>query len=607
MVKRIFKISTLIALYICWCTPVFCEKISLAIDGVEKKQRSDGSIEYMVPQGSPFVLDVAVSANKELQSNRIDIAGLDRFSVMGQGTSQQISTINGVMSFQKTVHVTLASSQEGVYTIGPASITIDGNPVQSNTIFVNVSKDVKPKDSQGYDSGNGNGHASNVKVFCKLVADKKQAVCFEPITVHLKIYTNAALHGLELVKMPTFTDFLSKEIKKIENKRETVDGQQFDVTEKTFVVFPLKEGVKKISPATIVAGIPESRTKKKRRGFMDEDFFFDFFGPRFSNRQIDSNALEITVKPIPEHSGILHGAGIFTTWHAHLEKDMVSVNEPVVFTITLEGRGNLENVAVPKLNLPSTVKYYESKTTIDEDLSVAYVGGKKTFEFILQASQPGQLEIPAQNFTFFDTLSKTFKTLKTDPFSLKVTGVAAPAPTAQSNQQSQEPEQQEPEAPKTQEKKDDINFIIEECEHKESPAPLPLWLFFILLLCPFIFLGSIRRSLIALARGNFFKKDSMSKYSKELSGILKTQNVQELYQFFLAVLAAKYNVSVHDVTQDWIEQTLAKDQWSLSKIDEFNSYLAICAQVNFSFNKEQKKHSDEMLKKAEYWFLNITK
>jgi hypothetical protein len=587
--------------------PVFSEKISLTIDGVEKKQRSDGTVEYMVPQGSPFVLDVSVSANKELQSNKIDVAGLDKFSVMGQGSSQQFSTINGVMSFQKTIHVTIASSQEGVYTVGPAHITIDGNHVESNTIFVNVSKDVKSNGSQGSGSGQVGGQSGDVKVFCKLSTDKKQAVRFEPIVVRLKIYTNTALHSLELVKIPTFNDFLSKEIKKIENKRETIDGQQFDVTEKTFVIFPLKEGVKKITPATIVAGIPEARTKKKRRGFMDEDFFFDFFGPRFSNRQIDSNALEITVNPVPEHSGILGGVGIFTTWHAQLEKDMISVNEPVVFTVTLEGRGNLENVAVPKLNLPASVKYYESKTTIDEDVSVAYVGGKKTFEFILQASQPGQLEIPEQVFTFFDTQSKTFKTLKTEPFTLKVTGVAVPAPTVQSTPQSPTPEQQEQEAPVPQEKKDDIHFIMEECDHKEAPAPLPLWLFVMLLFAPLVFWGNILRSLVSIARGNFYKKNSMGAYTKELSVIIKTQSVQELYQFFIAVLAAKYHVSVHEVTQDWIEQVLEKDQWAGSKIDEFSSYLSLCAQVNFSFNKEQKKHSDEMLKKAEYWFLNITK
>jgi hypothetical protein len=99
----------------------------------------------------------------------------------------------------------------------------------------------------------------------------------------------------------------------------------------------------------------------------------------------------------------------------------------------------------------------------------------------------------------------------------------------------------------------------------------------------------------------------MIAYKKELYGIIKTKSVQDLYQFFIAVLAAKYTVPVHEVTQDWIVTQLLKDQWTEAKIDEFSTYLATVAQVNFSFNKEQKKYGDEMLKKAEYWFLNITK
>src|SRR5581483_8503416 len=63
-----------------------------------------------------------------------------------------------------------------------------------------------------------------------------------------------------------------------------------------------------------------------------------------------------------------------------------------------------------------------------------------TFEYIVQGSQAGEWTLPSQEFTYFDTTTRKYRTLKTEPLVITITpsplkkqhapAVASPVSTA---------------------------------------------------------------------------------------------------------------------------------------------------------------------------------
>ena len=55
---------------------------------------------------------------------------------------------------------------------------------------------------------------------------------------------------------------------------------------------------------------------------------------------------------------------------------------------------------MPTLDLPKNVKYYKSKEEFEADSSLGLLGGRKSFEYILQVTCACELEIPKQLLTY---------------------------------------------------------------------------------------------------------------------------------------------------------------------------------------------------------------
>jgi hypothetical protein len=256
------------------------------------------------------------------------------------------------------------------------------------------------------------------------------------------------------------------------------------------------------------------------------------------------------------------------------------------------------------LALPETFKYYDSKTSINEDLSTAYKGGNKRFEFIVQALQPGTLTIPSQTFSFFDVTSKTYTSLKTEPISLEVkqrastNHVTPPMPISDREQESDKPQH-----PMVQ----DINFIREDANiHQPSTAPLPWWLFILLLIMPLVIYQ--RRLLTMLSdRWRSNAQRATSRLEKDFKALIASNNASQLYVFFLQVFALHNNIEQTTVSEDWIEQNLKQQGWEDVKIAEFMDYLGLCARFHFSPHTINATDHKQLLEKAHYWFVLLTK
>ena len=70
-----------------------------------------------------------------------------------------------------------------------------------------------------------------------------------------------------------------------------------------------------------------------------------------------SNSLSLEVQPLPQS---LHISGVYTM-HTHIDKSSTTAGEPVTFTLSLKGEGNIKNLDFLTLEIPHTLIYENNR------------------------------------------------------------------------------------------------------------------------------------------------------------------------------------------------------------------------------------------------------
>ncbi len=590
-------------------------EVKLRLIGTENvRDVKSGKVMPTAYVGENFKIEAVVSGGGR-NIGDIQINGLDRLNVTGRNQSTSISVINSSFSSENTFIYDVVSNEEGDFELGPATVEQNGKTIESVPRKLNF-KVIQKKDGtvvRGGKSRTQNAQDNEYEVFCKLEIDKEKVFVGEPVLLKVNIYNRGKIlqFGLE---PPKFPGFLTKEIPEVLKRTEQINNKVYSVLEKRFHLLPLEEGVKQISPVNVDFNIPVVRKRKNPgflgKSFFDDDFFAGFMGQTVETKRANSNSLQIKVDPLPEHKGFVDGVGKFDTFKLDVDKKDAIINEPILLSVEVAGKGNLDQVVAPRLKFPENFKTYESKTDLKEDLNKDYIGGKKRFEFVLQVGKVGECKIPEQQFTYFDVDSKTYKTLKSAPINLMINqppegqGAQTFAPFSQDDDKPSEPEKVS--------YKQDIHFIEEDISSitKKERKTVPIWLFLILILMPFLYYFKNKFVPLGIWFSNKFlhrykARKSLSKFKKDLDIIIKKENLSELYPFFINYFAAKFGVEASSVTEDWIENKLKKAKWQEARVSDFLNHLNKCASLTFAVGAKIDLDYKKMLEKSQYWFFML--
>jgi len=591
-------------------------EVKLQLIGIENvKDNKSNKIIPTAYVGENFKIEAVVSGGGR-NIGEIQINGLDKLNIIGRNQSSSISVINSNFSATNTFVYDVVSNEEGDFEIGPATVEQDGKTVESVPKKLNF-KVIQRKDGtivKGGEDKSQDTANSEYEVFCKLELDKEKVFVGEPVLLKVNIYNRGKILQLGL-EPPKFPGFLTKEISEISKKTEQVDSKMYSILEKRFHLIPLEEGVKQISPVNIDFNVQVVRKRGNPgflgKSFFDDDFFAGFMGQAIETKRATSNSLQVKVEPLPGHQGLVDGVGNFDLFKLDVDKKEAIINEPILLSIEIAGKGNLDQILAPKLKLPEIFKTYESKTDLQEDLTKDYVGGKKRFEFVLQVGKVGEWQIPEQLFTYFDVDSKTYKTLKTEPLNL----IIKQAPEGQGAQSLVPFSQNDDNKPSELEKvsyKQEIHFIEEDVSGvtKRERKTVPIWLFLVLICIPFLFYFKNRLSPIRLWFSDKFlhkykTQKSFFKLKRDLEEIIKKERVTEFYPFFINYFAAKFNVEVSSVTEDWIENKLKKAKWQEARVSDFLSFLNKCASLTFAAGIKIELDYKKLFEKSKYWFFML--
>ncbi|MBP8850951.1 MAG: protein BatD [Breznakibacter sp.] len=356
------------------------------------------------------------------EGSDITMPAMTDFAIlMGPSTSQSssIQIINGQMSRSVQFGFTyiLKASKEGTFTIPPATVVVNGNTIQSNSVQIQVLKNQGASQSSAAGGGESeiveSGSAFNDEdVIVKTYLSKSSVYQGEAVVATTKIYTRIGLDGISDVKQAENRDFLAQEIGSKDNNNwgyENINGKSYRVN--TFdqrLLIPQKSGRLTVDPTELEFLVRQRVTRQSNSIFDD---FFDG-GTRTVKKRVKSAPISINVKPLPSgapssFSGITGELNI----DASVSKTDAKTNDGITYKITLNGSGNHKFADAPKIKFPADFESYEPKVTTNIVNSAAGMKGTKVFEYLLIPRHAGNFTIPSVEFSYFNPQNGQYKTI----------------------------------------------------------------------------------------------------------------------------------------------------------------------------------------------------
>lgn len=349
--------------------------------------------------------------------------------LMGPSESRQSSfqMINGHTSTSSSITYTfiLCANKSGSFTIPPAHISVGDKTIASNAIKIQAVGSTRNSAGSGRRQDGGQPaatagtHISGSDLFIKVSANKQRVHEQEPILLTYKVYTLVDLTQLN-GKMPDLKGFHTQEIPLPQQKSfkvETYNGRPYrTVTWSQYVMFPQITGKLEI-PSITFDGVV---VQQNRSIDPFEAFFNGGSGYVEVKKKIKAPGLTIQVNPLPARpAGFSGGVGQFSI-SAQTDKSSVKANDPISLRVVVSGRGNLKLIKEPVVNFPKDFDKYSAKITDKTKLTANGVEGNMIYDIMAVPRHPGKYEIPPIEFTYYDTGSNAYKTIRTQTVAVNV-------------------------------------------------------------------------------------------------------------------------------------------------------------------------------------------
>ena len=522
---------------------------------------------------------------------------LNDFNVYsGPNQSTSMSYINGAMSQSVTLSYIIAAKKEGKFTIGPASVNVNGTTIQSNSFSIEVIKGAANQQSQG----NNNQVAQNPSapttenvsdnLFVKTIVSKTKAYLGEQITVTHKVYTRYQLRGFQDIKFPDYTGFWAQDVPnntQIQVTNENIDGVNYQVGElKRTYLFAQRSGKLEIEPMNIQCVVRKLSNKKPH------DVFEQFFGGGYEDAtySVKSKPVAIEILPLPEANkpADFMGAVGSYSFKAQISKDKIKANEAINLTITLTGKGNIKLVDPLKINFPEDFETYDPKTKENITAGVDGVSGTKTFDYLVIPRHEGDYKIDKINFSYFDPQKKQYVTLPSPQFNIHVDkGNANAAVASVFNPTSKED---------VKVLGNDIRYIktntitLKPKENYFFGSPM----FYLGILSPFFaFVGflfirrkniDLNKDVVALKSRKATKmaKKRLSLAERHLKSNEKEQFYIEIFKALYGYISDKLNIPAADLNKEHISNTLKTKSVNDNTIQQLITTLDNCEYARYA-------------------------
>ena len=565
--------------------------------GAAEPVRFTASAPSTVIVDKPFQLVYTVNATgKDLK-----VPEFTNFEVLAgpfESRSSSYQVINGKTSSSLSISYTftLQGLKTGTYSVPPASIIVDGQKHSSNGLSIKVLPDdgSDAAGSSAAQSGASTAKITNDKIFIRTNISKSSVYEQEPVVVTYKLYTLADVAGMNNMKMPDFNGFLKQELDQSQNKQlsyENFNGKNYGtIVLYQVLLYPQRTGDITIDKASFEAVI-RVQNKTQVRSIFDD--FFDSYTN--VNKALVAPAVKVKVYPLPGakpagFSGTVGQLSMSST----ISATQVKANEAVTLKVVISGSGNMKLIKNPDIELPEGFEIYDPKVNNNFKTTTSGVSGTKTIEYLFIPRNAGDFEIPAAEFVYFDLQEKTYKTLRTPVYNLKVSKGEGGESVVSGNYVNKEDVKQLGK---------DIRFI-ETKPFKLTKKTEPVfgtvegWILYLIPLLVALFLFFVlKRKALENSNIEFVRNKKANKQAqKRLKMAQKLLNEGKKDKFYEEVLKAVWNylsdklaIPAASLTKERVEAELTEKGVNADAIKQFTDILNTCEFARYAPNSGQQE------------------
>lgn len=383
--------------------------------------------------GDRFRISFKINTNNAKEFRAPDMKSLSVLT--GPSTSTQSSTyiVNGKSTREVAITYTylVVATEEGTVDLDGATILVKGDQYTSNKLSIRVlpqdqtgqggNSGSRPQTTQGRPGSQPQAQASQGnELFMLATVDKTTVYEQEAVLLTYKVYVSPGVDLRNLSnKMPDIKNCHVQEVDLPREKQlqlEHYNGRNYySVVWNQYVLFPQHSGEIEIPSLDFEAIVAERVTTND---------IFDLFngGHLVESRQtVTSRKINLNVKPLPQGKtdAFYGGVGDFSLSSTISSTD-VTANDAVTIRVILSGTGNLKLIKTPEFKFPQDFDIYDPKVENKYSLKNGRQTGNKIFEYLVIPRHAGEYTIPALEFQYFDPKSETYKTLRTDEYTLNV-------------------------------------------------------------------------------------------------------------------------------------------------------------------------------------------
>lgn len=326
------------------------------------------------------------------------------FTVSGPTQTISNTWINKKQSYNKTYTYILQPKARGTFTIGQASIEIDGKIYKTVPFKVTVTGAVQ----SGYGSGTQTASKVGEGIYVVAEVSNKNPYINEPVTVQFRIYVDedASVGNYDQLDSPQYNGFWSQQIpfkQAIEEGMFRGKLHRFITFEKS-VLYPQKSGPLEIEPVSmnVFIEVPTGRIDPLGREIN-----------RVVPKVFSSEKVVVNVKPLPEKgrpAGFNGAVGDFT-FKAAPSKTTVAGGESLQLSVSVSGNGNFKLFDLPKPAVPEELELYDPERNDKVTTTISGLRGTLTDVYTIVPQEKGKFKIQPIAFSFFDPKLGVYRTI----------------------------------------------------------------------------------------------------------------------------------------------------------------------------------------------------
>jgi len=236
--------------------------------------------------------------------------------------------------------------------------------------------------------------------------DKEEVFVGEPIKVSVAFSYKSKADDTRVSRLSIGNFWIRSDGKLQLTKKDALTIETY-----TYIIFPQKQGDFNIPAVEASVGIASGLDKGSN--MYQDPFASDNDGLKWTKYL--SNTINLHVKPLPENLEVL---GDFSL-HVEADKSKTKANNPINFTISIKGIGNIDDIKAFAVDLNDSVAYF-SEPIIVSSIKDGIYGGVFTQKIALIADS--DFTFPSIEFKYFDKSLKKIIVKRSNPIVINITG-----------------------------------------------------------------------------------------------------------------------------------------------------------------------------------------